>query len=169
MRKFRVVEDHNISYEKAVQIALQYINTKSGKDFASTYYFTEEGVCVVNLAYKEGNVVCYPDLIKVGVALDTGEIVFIEAAGYIANHHNREIPKEKYSVSDAITTLSSALTVESVKKCIIPTDGKLEKMCYEFTCKGVDDETILVYINVDTLQEEQILLVLSTDGGTLVK
>ncbi len=169
MRKFRVIEDYKISYDDAVGIALDYILKKSGKSFVSTYYFAEEGVCVVNLAYKEGTAVCYPDLIKVGVAMDTGEIMFIEAAGYIANHRIRNMPSPKFSVADATEKLSDALTVETVRRSIIPTDGLMEKHCYEFKCKGIDGEEILVYINVDTLEEEQILLLLKTDGGTLVK
>lgn len=169
MRKFRVVDEYKIDYYSAVEIALEYIKSKSNKEFVSTYYFAEEGVCVVNLAYKADGVVCYSDLIKVGVALDTGEIVFIEAAGYIANHREREISAHKYSVGDAMKVLSTSLKVESAKQCIIPTDGFFEKYCYEFTCLGIDGERILVYINADNLQEERILLVLSTDGGTLVK
>ncbi|MBQ1183154.1 MAG: spore gernimation protein, partial [Clostridia bacterium] len=59
--------------------------------------------------------------------------------------------------------------INSVKRCIIPTSGKTEKHCYEFDCIGVDNEEILVYVNVENLEEERILLVLKTDGGTLTK
>ena len=34
---------------------------------------------------------------------------------------------------------------------------------------GIDNEELLVYMNVKNLEEEKILLVLKTDGGTLVK
>ena len=169
MRKFRVIDEYKLTYDDAVGIALDYILKKSGKSFVSTYYFADEGVCVVNLAYKEGTAVCYPDLIKVGISMDTGEVMFIEAAGYIANHKIRNMPSPKYTVAEAAEKLSESLTVESVRRSIIPTDGLTEKHCYEFKCKGVDGEEILVYINVDNLEEEQILLLLKTDGGTLVK
>ncbi len=169
MRKFRVIEEVHLSYDEAVSKAEDFIKTALGLNFSSTYYFADEGVCVVNLAYKEGTAVCYTDLIKVGVALDTGEIVLVEAAGYIANHHIRNINTPKFSSIEAGERLSSALTVLDVKRVIIPTDGNDEKHCYEFLCSGIDGEELLVYINVENLQEEKILLLLKTDGGTLTK
>ena len=123
----------------------------------------------MNLVYKEGATLCYPDLIKIGVALDSGEVVFVEAAGYLANHHIRTIDTPRYSVDEAETVLSDALKPKSVRRAIIPTTGNNEKHCYEFLCTGINDEEILVYINVSTLLEEQILIVLATDGGTLTK
>lgn len=169
MRKHRTVEEICLSYEEAVNIAEEFIKNTSGLNFTSTYYFADEGVCVVNLAYKEGAAVCYSDLIKVGVALDIGEIVMVEAAGYIANHHIRNINTPNFSAKQASEVLSPALTVEQVKRAIIPTDGNNEKHCYEFLCKGIDKEELLVYINAQNLQEEKILLLLKTDGGTLTK
>ncbi|MBO5909391.1 MAG: germination protein YpeB, partial [Clostridia bacterium] len=100
IRKYRPVESQKVSYEQAVEIASDYLNSIQGTNFVSTYYFADEGVCTVNFAHKEGATVCYPDLIKVGVSLDTGEVVLLEAAGYIANHYTRSIATPKYSESD---------------------------------------------------------------------
>ena len=52
---------------------------------------------------------------------------------------------------------------------LISLNSTQEILCYEFACKGQNDEDILVYVNTDTLQEENILLLLKTDGGTLTK
>ena len=169
MRKYREINEHKLSYEDAVSRAEEYLNAINGTSFVSTYYFVDEGVCTVNLAHKEGATVCYPDLVKVGVALDTGEIVLVEAGGYLANHYVRTISTPKYSSSDAKEKLSKALTVKSVRRCIIPTESNNEKHCYEFSCTGIDNEDLLVYINVQTLEEERIFLVLKTDGGTMTK
>ncbi len=169
MRKYRAIENMNIDYGKAVSIAEEYLKNASGQNFTSTYYFADEGVCVVNLAYKEGAATCYADLIKVGVALDNGEIVLLEAAGYIANHYARNINTPKYTAFEAKEKLSPSLVVEDIKRAIIPTDGNNEKHCYEFLCKGIDGEELLVYINAQNLEEEKILLLLKTDGGTLTK
>mgnify|MGYP003305763237 FL=1 len=104
-----------------------------------------------------------------GIALDTGEIVLLESAGYLSNHYDRTIVAPSYSVADATEKLSKSLKVNAVKRAIIPTDGNKEKHCYEFNCTGIDNEELLVYMNVKNLEEEKILLVLKTDGGTLVK
>ena len=169
MRKFREIKEQTLTYEQAVEKAEEYLKTHSKQAFVTTYYFADEGVCTVNLAYKEGATVCYPDLIKIGVALDNGEIVLVEAGGYIANHHTRTISTPKFSVNDARARLSKVLKINDVDRCIIPTDGKQEKHCYEFHCTGIDGEELLVYVNTQNLEEEQILLLLKTDGGTLTK
>lgn len=169
MRKFREIKEQTIEYEDAVKKAKEYLEKNSKQSFVSTYYFADEGVCTVSFAYKEGATVCYPDLIKIGVALDNGEIVSIEAGGYIANHYTRTISTPKYSVDEARQRLSKALKINDVSRCIIPTNGKYEKHCYEFDCTGIDGEQLLVYVNTQNLEEEQILLLLKTDGGTLTK
>lgn len=169
MRKFRTIGEQTVHYEQAVKLAEEYLENASGEQFVTTYYFADEGVCTVNFAYKEGSTICYSDLIKIGVALDDGEIVFVEAGGYIANHYTRTIATPKYTVSEARERLSKSLKINDVNRCIIPTDGKHEKHCYEFHCVGIDNEELLIYVNVENLEEERILLLIKTDGGTLTK
>lgn len=169
MRKFRATGEQTLTYEEAVTKAEEYLGSVKGTNFISTYYFADEGVCTVNFAHKEGATVCYPDLIKIGVALDTGEIVMVEAGGYLANHYTRTISTPKYTASEAQARLSKALTVNGVGRCIIPTDGNGEKHCYEFNCTGIDGEELLIYVNVHNLEEERILLLLRSDGGALTK
>ena len=52
---------------------------------------------------------------------------------------------------------------------LIPTDGGGEARCYEFVCEAEDGQEILVYINAVNLDEEDILILLKSDGGTLTK
>lgn len=169
MRIYREIAEHKISYEDALELGQEYLQTATETKFEPTYYFSDEGVCVINFAAKVGTTLCYTDLVKVGIALDTGEIVLLESAGYLSNHYDRTIVAPSYSVADATEKLSKSLKVNAVKRAIIPTDGNKEKHCYEFNCTGIDNEELLVYMNVKNLEEEKILLVLKTDGGTLVK
>ncbi|MBQ7288895.1 MAG: germination protein YpeB [Clostridia bacterium] len=167
-RKFRAMGEETLSYEQAVLKAKAYLE-KYDVTVAESYYFADEGICTVNFAHKEGSVICYPDLIKVGVALDTGEILSVEARGYIMNHHTRTVATPKHTEKEAQAVLSDNLTVESVQQAIIPLTAADEAHCYEFLCRGIKDEEILVYISTETLQEENILVLLKTDGGTLTK
>ena len=168
LRKYEPSVVGNIDYETAVKYAEEYL-AGFATGFIPTYYFADEGVCTVNFAYKDGATVCYPDLVKVGVSLESGNVVLVEAAGYISNHHTRSIPTPKYTSEQARAVLSDSLTVNSVRRAMIPTDGKDEKHCYEFECSGLDGEELLVYINVMNLEEEKILILLRQDGGTLTK
>lgn len=167
-RKFRAMGQEALSYEQAVLKAAAYLE-QYGVTVESSYYFVDEGICTVNFAHKEGAVICYPDLIKVGVALDTGEVLLVEARGYVMNHHARTIATPKHTEAEARAVLSKNLTVEKVQQTIIPVTAANEAHCYEFLCRGLNKEEILVYISTDTLQEENILVLLKTDGGTLTK
>ena len=40
-------------------------------------------------------------------------------------------------------------------------------LCYEFACTGKKEETVLVYVNVETGLEEQILILMKDDLGVL--
>lgn len=169
MRKHRSIGDEKVDYEKAVEIAKKYLDGNSGRSFKSTYYFTEEGVCTVNLVEVIDGVLCYPDLIKVGVALDNGEVVSVDAETYLSNHTERTFGSHKQTPEKARERVSELLSVISHQDVLIPLNSGKEVRCFEFLCKGIDGEEVLVYINSDTLNEEQILILLKTDGGTLTK
>lgn len=168
-RKDREISESQMSYEDAVSTAKTYLAGRDLGAFRETYYFTDEGICVVNFAALAGEVICYPDLIKVGVALDTGEILFYEARGYLMNHTERTPATPKHTAAEAKAVISPHLTVKTVDLAIIPSGGNAERYCYEFHCTGEQDEELLIYINTETLTEEQILILLKTDGGTLTK
>ncbi len=157
------------SYEQAVSIAQKYLSRNAAEKFIPTYYYADNGVCTINFAYLNASVICYTDLVKIGVDLSSGEVVLYEGRGYLTNHKSRSLPTPAYKLEDATKVLSDALTIQSTALAVIPTDGGYEKQCYEFLCLGQKQEKILVYINTQTLEEEDILMLLETDGGTLVK
>ena len=165
----REIKSPSTDYEKAVEAAKSYINKLDIGNFETSYYFADEGMCVINFAFVQGDTVCYPDLIKVGVALDNFEIVFYEARGYIMNHKGRTLKVPVHTAKDAQKVLSPHLTVKSRRLAVIPSGGQTELYCYEFLCAGDQKEEILVYVNTETLAEEQIFILLKTDGGTLTK
>ncbi len=163
----REVGDTALQYEDAVELAHDFLDTMGLGDFKESYYTVSEGICLINFAYLEDDVVCYTDLIKIGVALDNGDIVSYNAQGYIMNHQKRTIPVAKHTIKEARAVLSPYVTVVSCSTAIIPLDSRKEKLCYEFLCEGQEKEELLIYVNADTLEEESLLIVLKTDGGTL--
>ncbi len=50
---------------------------------------------VIPFALVQNGVIIYPDLVKVTVALDNGDIVGYEAMGYLMSHHDRDIPRAR--------------------------------------------------------------------------
>lgn len=169
MRKNRIVGDTLLSYEQALTKAKKFLEKSGISSLTDTYYYTDGGVCVINFAYLDGQTICYTDLIKVGVAMDTGEIMLLETSGYLTNHTERAFQIPDYTADEAATKISTDLEISQSAITLIPTDGGGEVRCYEFLCLGENDREILVYINVNTLEEEQIYILLKTDGGTLVR
>jgi len=168
-RKYTTDETPFYSYEQAVSIAQKYLSRNSEEKFIPTYYYADNGVCTVSFAYINGNVICYTDLVKIGVDLSSGAVVFYEGRGYLTNHRVRTLPLPKHSVDDAKAVVSTNLKIKSSSICVIPSDNTDEKQCYEFLCTGENEKEILVYINTQTLEEEEILMLFRTNGGTLVK
>jgi len=167
MLNYRQVDDKTISGDKAVTIAEKFLKDLGFGNMKNTYYELNGGICTVNFAAVQSGATIYTDLIKVGVALDNGEIMSFDARGYISAHHERNLGKPKLTVDEARAKLSKSLTVKSENLSVIPSSGKNERYCYEFL--GVCDtgQQILVYINADTGEEEQILLLRISDNGTL--
>lgn len=169
MRKERAVKQSIISYEQAVEKAKRYLKRMNLLNFSETYYFTNEGICTVNFAFTDGETVCYTDLIKVGVAMDTGEIMFYEASGYISNHTDRAFETPTITPEEARNLISDKLSVNKVQLTLIPKSYSDEVRCYEFSCQSNDGQEILIYVNTIRPEIEEILILLKGDGGTLVK
>lgn len=162
----RDVNSEIISQEEANEIGKKYLDKKGFKNMKETYYLKQEGIVTINYAATQNDVILYPDLIKVKVALDNGEILGLEATGYLSNHMERDVSNIKISKDEAKNNLNSDLEIKSEGLAIIPTEWKTELLCYEF--KGtVDDREFLVYINVENGREEDILVITNTPNGTL--
>ncbi len=159
-----------ITEENAKNLAARFLKEIGFDNMQESYFATQNNICTVNFAYKQGGTVYYSDLIKCGVALDSGKIVSLDAATYLTNHVPRRNIKPQLSAKKAQAKLSPYLVVNSVKKCVIPKENGKEVACWEFACTGKQTgEDALIYLNAKTGAEEDIMLLLYTDGGTLIK
>lgn len=166
MNANREVKNEIISQEEADSKAKEFLEAKGFSSMKETYYLKQEGIVTINYAYSQNDVVMYPDLIKVKVALDNGEILGIETTGYLNNHTKRDISKVKISKEEAKKDLNKDLNIQSEGMAVIPTEWKTEILCYEFKGK-VDDKEFLVYINSENGREEDVLIITNTPNGTL--
>ncbi len=161
-------EKATTDYETAMKTAEQYLESIGYKGFVPTYYYVDEGVCTVSFAYLDGETICYTDLIKVGVSLSQNKAVLLEASTYLTNHKQRAFEKAESS-EKAAEKVSERLDIKSVSLALIPKKSGSEVRCYEFTCVGENEREILVYINAVSLKEEDVLVLLKSDGGSLAK
>ena len=167
MLKYRDVGDASLSASQATAIAKDYMATLGIENMTETYYEINGGMCICNFAGTQNGITLYTDLVKIGVALDNGEVLSFDARGYITNHTTRKLGTPKISEKEAAEKLSDTLNIMETNICVIPSDGLNERYCYEFLCTDTDGKQLLVYINADSGEEEQILLLQISGNGRL--
>ena len=163
----RMVEEGDLPQEDCVKAAREYLDKLAIGSLTESYYESYGNIMTINFAALQDDVTLYPDLIKVSVAMDNGEILGFDARGYLTNHHQRTFEKPALSMEEAQKKVSPNLTVKNGKMAVVPSTSLTEKLCYEFVCTGADNENILVYINAHTGMEEEILILLISENGTL--
>lgn len=166
MNSDRGVEVESITQEEANEIGKNFLNEKGYPNMKETYFLKQEGIVTVNYAFNQDGVIMYPDLIKVKIALDNGEILGIETTGYLNSHQERDTSNIKISKEHAKTKLNKDLQIMSEGLAVIPTEWQTEKLCYEFKGK-IKNTDFLVYINAENGDEEDILIITNTPNGTL--
>ncbi len=153
----------------ATEKAVLFLNSLGYFDMVSTYAAEDDGICTINFAYKQGSFVCYPDLIKVSVSLTDGKITGFEAADYLMNHKERNIPPFSVTPEEAMQNIPSSLKVTKISAAVIPTKSADERYTYELLCEDTDGQHILIYKDITTGEEADILILLYSDNGTLTK
>jgi len=168
----RNVEAQVLSFEQAGEIGRNFLESKGFPNMRETYYSKQEGIITVNYAYTQEvngkTVTMYPDLVKVKVALDNGEILGMETTGYLNSHAERTLPSPAISMEKAKESVNKNLELTAEGLAVIPTQWQTEIFCYEFKGK-VEDREFLVYINAETGKEEDVLIILNTENGILTQ
>ena len=162
----RDVKAEVINQEQANEIGQKFLDSRGIRNMKPTYFLKQNGIVTINYAYFQDNVTVYPDLVKLKIALDNGEILGMETTGYLNSHTQRTFASPKISQEEARDKINKNLEIVSEGLAMIPTEYQTEKLCWEF--KGiVEDRQFLVYINVETGKEEDVLVILETPNGTL--
>ena len=160
------VTEEKIAVDDAIERARAFLEARGYDNMTDSYYEKTNGIATINFAYTQDGVVCYSDLIKVRVALDTGNIVGMESKGYLMNHRTREIAAPSITAEQAREHVSKNLAVTAARLAVIPKDSLKEVLCYEF--KGTfGDKNFIVYVNADNGREENILLLIESESGIL--
>ena len=156
-----------LGIEDAVKAAESFVAEKLPEPLTANYHIAHGKSVTVNFAFSQDGVTCYPDLVKVDVSRETGEISGYEAQGFIMHHTKRELSEPAVSEQRAREAVSKDLEILSHALAVIPTGGKNEVFCHEFKCAGADDRHYIVYVNAETGAEERILILVENENGTL--
>ena len=175
MNNNREVVESTIADDDAISAGKDFLSRNEFESMTETYYMKNQNIITINYAYKQENVVVYPDLIKIKIAMDNGEILGMETTNYLNSHKgSRETQNVKITKEDAVQLVNKNLEIKATDLAIIPTEYNTEVLCWEI--KGtVNSETegnkisndFLVYINAETGKEQDILMIVDTPNGTL--
>ncbi|HHY36680.1 MAG TPA: germination protein YpeB [Firmicutes bacterium] len=165
MLNSRLPRESKLSLTEALARAEDFLAQRGLARMVPTGTIREGNRLSVSFAAQEDGVIIYPDLIKVTVALDDGEIIAYDAMGFLMAHHKRDLPQPKLTPEEAEKKVSRQMEVQRTRLAVIPMSNLEEKLCYEVRGK-VNGDTYLVYINAVTGDEEKILQLVETEAGT---
>ncbi|HHU91526.1 MAG TPA: germination protein YpeB [Halanaerobiaceae bacterium] len=162
----REVYSAKISMEDAVKKAQEYLADIDYTDMEPTFSEVKDNIAYISFAYQQDDIIFYPDIINVQIAMDNGQVLAVEAQNYLMSHKEREINEAELSEEEARELASSTLEeIESVRLAVIPTSSLREVFTYEVRGK-VGEEIYIIYINAETGNEEEILKVILSETGT---
>ena len=163
----RSIGEEVVSDEDADNFAKKFLESKNYRNMQKTYYTKQSGIMTINYAVMENEVIFYPDLIKVKVALDNGDILGIETTGYLNNHEKRDLNKSQViSKEKAKEIINKNIKIEGERLAVIPTEFKTEIFCWELKGK-INERDFLIYVNLKTGKVEDILVITDTGNGIL--
>ncbi|MBQ2916027.1 MAG: germination protein YpeB [Clostridia bacterium] len=164
------VADINMTDDEAMAVAAKFLNKLQFRNMELLSTSSSGNVLLTEFAYRQGDAVCLPDKIFVGIALDTGKVCTFDASQYLKNHvTDRDIVPE-LTLETAQEKVSDTLTVKDGRLVVIGTKSydEPERLCYEFTCENDSGNGVVVYINAKNGTEERIDLIYSNDNGSYV-
>ncbi len=156
-----------MNFQQATQKAKDFLRAQGYGQMKESYWTVYSDMVMINFAPVSGDVVLYPDLIKVSVALDDGRICNFESHGYIMNHKPRDIPPVGITLSQAKEKIVEGLSIKGYNLAVIPTSGTQEKFVYEIQCERKDKSHCLVYLDAETGEEVQIFILIEDENGVL--
>lgn len=153
----------NLSEDECIEKAKQFL-VKAGYEGLEPVWSTNNNSTVyVNFAYMIGDVIVYPDLIKLKVSATDGEILGFEAQNYIYNHTERTI-QTPHEIS---YKPAAKLKIVEENFALIPTEWNTEVLTKEFKCE-FDGETYYIYYDLEKKQEIKVLVVIEEEGKLLI-
>lgn len=163
----REVTEAILTAEEAQKKAEAFAKNLEYGDVTVVWQEQYDNMIIFNFAPQQDDILLYPDLFKVKVALDNGEIVGFEGRSYIVNHHERTLTQPALSEEQAKEKVHKSIQLEEKGRlAIAPLENK-EILCWEFYGK-LDQMQYVIYISAADGREEAILRIISTETGKMI-
>lgn len=152
-----------LTLEECTQKAQAFLQSRGYGPMEANHYQVYDGLAVINFAAVQDGVLLYPDLIKVQLRMDTGELVGLESNNYLMNHGQREDLSPSLLPEQALARTGDRLAEKSVRLCVIPYRSG-EKLCWEVS-GWYEDSEYRVYVDAHTGEELEVLKMIREPMG----
>ncbi|MDR3345261.1 MAG: germination protein YpeB [Oscillospiraceae bacterium] len=146
--------------------AAEYLTKQGFSNMQAVSARDTDGVRTFEFARSADGVLYYTDIIKISVALDSGDIVGLDAGLYVMKHRARKLASAVITAQAALDLLPAGLEAAGQPQlALIPKRGA-EVLCWELSCRGGGGEYRL-YLNAADGGQEDVLIV-TRSGGTVI-
>ena len=90
-----------ITVDAALEKAAEFLGAHGCRGMKESYHILKDHVLTVTYCAEQNGVMCYPDMVKLAVAMDTGEMLRFDAEAYLTSHAERDLPEPAVSEEDA--------------------------------------------------------------------
>lgn len=168
MDMYREVGEPELKVEEARVVAEQYLQSIGIKNMKAVWANVYGSQVYINLCYTDKEIVHYPDMIKLIVSLDTGEIMGYEGMNYAFNHTDRKLSKPKLSEEEIIVDMAANFDDGfTCRLALIPLTTMTERLTYEIS-GTINGERYFIYVDANTGDEVNILRVIDSSQGELL-
>jgi len=152
-RSFKTSEFEDDQVQK---FATDFVKQSNYDDLVVKEISSEGNLGIVDLAPKTEGVLIYPQLVKVKVALDNGDIIGFNARRFLSNNDLEVDLEPKLSLEEAKQRVNQRLDLKDNRLAVIFNDIGRPILSYEFV--GVlGDEEFKIYINADNGREVKVI------------
>lgn len=156
----------NYTPDQLCDMARAFLISRGYGSMEMSYYSAYGGILTINFAAVQNGVVLYPDLLKLQLSMESGQVIGLDAHNYLRNHRERSIPAPSITAEEAMLRISPRLKANAARLCVIP-QNRAEYFCYEIAASDSSGD-FLVYVDAQTGVERDLMQVISRDNGTLV-
>ena len=135
----------SLSLDEAAERAAAFLERRGWADMEPVSSVRGGDIGVITFAAVQDGVLCLPDAVSVGVALDNGEICSFNAADYVMNHTRRALPEPGVDAEAAAECLPAGLSAEGARLVLLETEGAREVLAWELDCRNAAGEPVAVY------------------------
>lgn len=146
---------NKITYKQADQKATSFAKKLGFGEMKVISYDQTENSLSFQMVKKIGNVLVYPEVVSMKIALDNAEVIGVQADDYLFNHVQKINTKPTINEQQARKKLQRSIKVSKSNLAYINNQSGTGVLCYEFLGK-LDDQKYRIFINAKTGEEEMI-------------